>query len=288
MNILLTGASGFVGRNIASALVAAGHQVQAVSRSAGIDFATMLAPSDWLPHLDGIDAVINCVGIISESGTQRFSALHSQAPIALFQACAEAGISRVVQISALGADDSAFSAYHLSKLAADDCLRGLPLNWVVLRPSLIYGQGGKSAELFMRLAALPVIPLVGDGCQQVQPVHISDVVAAALQALACAKARLTIDVVGSEKITFSEWLRWMRRAQSRSPARFIHVPLKLVLLGAVVGRYINPIMQPENLRMLETARWTDVQPLADFLGRMPQRIAPSLFFSDVVSARIAS
>lgn len=288
MNVLLTGCSGFVGRNIANALSAAGHRVKPASRSVGIDFAKMLTPSDWLPHLEGIDAVINCVGIISESDSQRFSVLHRQAPIALFLACAEQGISRVVQISALGADESAFSAYHLSKRGADDYLRSLDLDWMILCPSLIYGRGGKSAELFMRLAALPLIPIFGDGGQQVQPVHISDVVAAVLQALTCATSRMTINVVGSEKITFSEWLQWMRRAQGRAHARFIHVPLKLVLLSTVVGRYIHPIMQAENIRMLETARWTDVQPLADLLGRMPVSIESSLFFSDIALARNAS
>ena len=94
MNILLTGANGFIGRNIAIALVAAGHQVKSASRSNGIDFCQMLSPADWLPHIQGIDAVINCVGIIGERGSQQFSSLHTQAPSAMFRACVQAGIRR--------------------------------------------------------------------------------------------------------------------------------------------------------------------------------------------------
>jgi uncharacterized protein YbjT (DUF2867 family) len=284
MNILLTGANGFIGRNIAAALAAAGHQIKPVSRHHGIDFAFMTTPAQWLPHLKNIDAVINCVGIIGETGTQRFEPLHTLAPSALFRACSQAGIRRVLQISALGAADTAFSAYHLSKRAADDALRGLELDWFVLRPSLIYGKGGKSAELFMRLARLPMIPVVGDGLQKLQPIHISDVVATVMQCLTSRETRKTLDIIGTETVTFTEWLQWMRRAQGLSPAPVLRVPFQLALAFARVARHFNTMMQPENLHILQTGYWADVAPLAHFLGRMPLSIEPHLFFSDTGSA----
>jgi len=284
MNILLTGANGFIGRNIASALASAGHQIKPVSRHNDIDFAFMTSPAHWLPHLKNIDAVINCVGIIGEQGSQRFEPLHTLAPSALFDACAKVGIHRVLQISALGADDTAFSAYHLSKRAADDALRSLELDWFVLRPSLIYGKGGKSAELFMRLATLPLLPVIGDGLQKLQPVHISDVVATVMHCLTSRETRKTLDILGTETVTFTEWLQWMRRAQGLPPAPVLRVPFPLALALARVARHFNPMLQPENLRMLQTGYWADVQPLAHFLGRMPLRIEPHLFFSDTRSA----
>jgi uncharacterized protein YbjT (DUF2867 family) len=280
MKILLTGASGFIGRNISSSLAAAGHEIKPMSRCHGIDFNCMKSHRDWLPHLEGIDAVINCVGIIGEVGSQRFDQLHTIAPIALFRACNQAGIQRVLQISALGADESAFSAYHLSKRAADNFLRGLDLEWFVLRPSLIYGKGGKSADLFMRLASLPVIPVIGDGQQKIQPIHISDVVATVLQSLISTRTRLTLDIVGNETITFTEWLQWMRHAQGLPLAKTVHIPFKLAMMGARLGRYFNPILQPENLRMLQAGYWADVQPLTKFLERRPLSIDSRLLFSD--------
>jgi uncharacterized protein YbjT (DUF2867 family) len=285
MNVLLTGASGFIGRNLAAALIDAGHQVKPVSRGHGIDFCRMRTPADWLPQLEAVDAVINSVGIIGESGSQRFAALHTGAPSALFRACVCAGVRRVVQISALGADETAFSAYHLSKRAADDCLRSLDLDWFVLRPSLIYGRGGKSAALFMRLARLPVIPVVGDGQQALQPVHISDVVATVMQSLASSEARKTLDIVGTETIPFAEWLQRMREAQGLPRARLLHVPFPLATALAHVGRHFNPILQPENLRMLQKGYWADFRPLVQFLGRQPLSAESPLFFSDVASGR---
>jgi uncharacterized protein YbjT (DUF2867 family) len=284
MRVLLTGASGFIGRNVAVALAAAGHQVRPASRSHGTDFARMLTLADWLPHLDGIDAVVNGVGIIGEKGGQRFEPLHRQAPIALFRACAQAGVRRVVQISALGADQTAFSAYHLSKRAADDGLRSLDLDWFVLRPTLIYGRGGKSADLFMRLAAMPFIPVLGDGQQALQPVHIGDVVATVMRALVAPEARRTLDIVGPETIALVEWLQRMRQAQGRPRAPVLRCRYPWAAALAHIGRHFNPILQAENLRMLESGYWAEVRPLADFLGRMPLPMEPALFFSDRLPA----
>ncbi len=274
MNILLTGASGFIGRNIVAALSADGHTVTPISRSQGINFCQMQAPADWLPHLAGIDAIINSVGIIGESASQRFEVLHRLAPIALFRACVAAGVRRVLQISALGADESAFSAYHLSKRAADNYLRSLDLDWFVLRPSLIYGHGGKSAELFMRLAALPLIPVIADGQQALQPIHISDVVASVKQSLRSSTTKQTLDLVGDKTIPFVEWLQMMRQAQGLARARIVRIPYPLTRLG----RYFSPLLQAENLRMLKAGYGADVQPLAQFLGRMPLTVESSLFF----------
>lgn len=288
MNVLLTGASGFIGRSIATALTAAGHRVTPAARGNGIDFRRMLSPSDWQVHLAGIDAVINCVGIIGESGSQRFAPLHTLAPSALFRACAQAGIRRVLQISALGADETAFSAYHLSKRAADDCLRSLDLDWFVLRPSLIYGRGGKSARLFMRLAALPRIPVIGDGQQAIQPVHIGDVVTTVMRCLASPQVRQTLDIVGPETVAFADWLQRMREAQGLPRARLVRIPVSLAMALARVGRHINPILQPENLRMLETGYKADFRPLARFLGHVPRAADASQFFSDGANPGSAS
>ena len=120
MQILVTGASGFIGSHIVQALNNAGHTVTVCVRDSKAvqqcwpelhivqaDFAKDHDESDWLPRLTGIDIVINAVGIIHESGKQTFAALHTQAPCALFRACKKAGVKRVIQISALGADKTA-------------------------------------------------------------------------------------------------------------------------------------------------------------------------------------
>lgn len=270
MRVLLTGASGFLGSRIAQAAADAGHDIVAISRRHGVDMGRMGTPASWRPLLEGVHAVINAVGIIGETRGQTFRALHTESPIALFEACAQAGMRRVVQISALGADAQACSAYHLSKRAADDALRRLDLDGFVLRPSLIHGQGGASARLLCRLAALPVIPVVGDGRQRIQPVHVDDVVATVLRCLTAEPPGLTLDVVGPHALDLADWLQRLRAAQGLPPAPLWRVPQAAAMALAVLGHGFSPMLRRDNLRMLRAGNTADARPLMQFLGRALQ------------------
>ena len=129
---------------------------------APLDFSKALTAEAWLPHLAGIDAVINAVGVLRDSAGRPLQAMHADAPIALFDACAAAGVRRVVQISALGIAHSA-TRYASTKRAADEHLLALTeqgrLNGCVLRPSVVFGAGGASSQLFLALARLPALLL---------------------------------------------------------------------------------------------------------------------------------
>ncbi|MBI5258770.1 MAG: NAD(P)H-binding protein [Burkholderiales bacterium] len=280
MNVLLAGASGFVGRNLAMALAVHGHHVRPVSRRHGVDLAGRRSPADWRPALDGIDAVVNAVGIIGQTRHQRFETLHLRVPVALFRACAQAGVRRVVQLSAVGADASAFSAYHRSKRAADRALHRLDLDGLVLRPALIYGRGGTSATLLRRLAALPWVPVLAAGPQWVQPVHISDVVATVLQALEGPPARGTLDVVGPQTLRWADWLQALRAAQGLPPARWLPVPYRPALAAAWVAQAWQPLAAPDTLRMLRAGYRADGLAVQRFLGRALRWPEPRLHDED--------
>lgn len=272
MNILIAGASGFIGDRVRVAAEAAGHRVIPVSRRTGIDYARMQTASDWLSHLDGVDVVINCVGIIGETRRQRFAALHTAAPIALFDACVRAGVPRVIQISALGADESAFSRYHLTKKAADDHLRCLPLHWFVLRPSLIDGPGGASATIFRRLACLPAQLVVDDGLQRIQPVHIDDVVSTVLACITASDTGQTFDIVGGETIPFVEWIQRLRLAQGFPLAPVLQVPVRVARWAVEIGKPFSPLLRAENLHMLLKGYEADGAAWRRFLGRPPRTL----------------
>ena len=138
MNVFLTGATGFLGRRLAAALASRGHQLTcAVRRAAGddvsrglpgravdADFTRMTSPVDWRDLVQGMHVVVNAVGIVREHKGATFDLLHVRAPAALFEACAQAGVGRVVQISALGAEAGASTGYHRTKgVAESGCLR---------------------------------------------------------------------------------------------------------------------------------------------------------------------
>ena len=278
--VLLTGATGFIGRNIYACLIANDHHVRTISRSCGNNYCHMTKPEDWRLFLIDIDVVINCVGIISESPWQKFDTIHAIAPTALFKACERYGVRRVIQISALSTNNTALSPYHITKHKADDFLRRLNLDWFILKPSLIYGRGGKSANLFKRLSAMPLIPVINGGNQKLQPIHINDVVATIMACMTSADTQQTLNVIGQETVTFSQWLQLTRRAQGIPTTRLLHIPFNLAVCFAFIGKFINPIIHPNNLRMLRAACKEDCQPLINFLGRPPLKIDSHLFFSD--------
>lgn len=272
MNILLTGATGFLGRHIAAALRQAGHAVLPVARSLGHDFAHLQTPAAWAPLLTKVDAVVNAVGIIGETSTQRFEVLHARAPQALFAAADAVGIRRLVQISAQGADDSAFSAYHRSKRQADDCVRALSQPGWVLRPGLVFGPGGGSQAFFMRLARGPRIPVLGDGQQQVQPVYVGDVAATVVACLQHEGAGQTLDLVRPEPIAFADWLRTLRRLQGLPPTALVHIPWFMAHLGAAMCGRFMPMARSENLHMLRQGHRADATPWLQFWGQTPSPI----------------
>lgn len=296
MRILIAGSSGFIGRNLVDALLCDGHTIVCAVRRmpkeaslsampgvpgvhyVQVDFMRDVQPHDWVPRLQDIDAVINAVGIIREHDGQTFDALHTQAPRALFAACALAGVRCIVQISALGADERAESAYHLSKKAADDFLAAQRLPAVILQPSLVYGRGGASAALFDTLAALPVLARFGDGRQMVQPVHIVDVVDAVRAALnlVCDAAGddvrvRRIAVVGPKAMTLNDFLRVLRTSMRLRPAFVVPVPLALARLAArVAGMFRRSTLDSDTFRMLERGNTGDPSVMVELIGRPPR------------------
>lgn len=297
--ILLTGASGFIGRHLADALVRDGHDVVCAVRDTArshdrrfryvaADFTRDVDAAAWLGRLTGIDVVINAVGILRESGTQTFDAIHSRTPRALFAACLQAGVKRVVQISALGADAQAASRYHLSKKEADDYLASLPLQSVIVQPSLIYGPGGTSARMFTTLASLPLIVLPGAGMQQVQPVHIDDLVAAIrLLVRQDIKPGTCLPVVGPEPMAMRTFIATLREAMGAGPAHFLPVPSGLVRLAARAGSLLpGALLDPETLGMLERGNTGDVGPLARLLGHAPRAVRQFVAPQEAASLRL--
>lgn len=220
--VLVVGAGGFLGGHVVAALREAGWRVLRGMRVRGgaaadvrhCDLSTMLAPEQWSPALDGVDAVVNAAGILRETGAQRFDPIHHAAPLALAHACAGKDVRRFVQISALGApEDGGFIA---SKHRFDAALLQLPLEAVVLRPSIVYSASGSygGTSLLRALAALPFATLLpGDGRWPIQPVAVEDLARIVVRALD-APAKGIHEVGGPEPMSLREyqlaWREWLR------------------------------------------------------------------------------
>jgi len=280
MNILLCGASGFVGRHLEAALVSAGHSVQRAVRhprgpgDIAADYKNDVDIASWLPRLQGIDAVVNAVGVLRDRPAQPMSRLHDATPRALFAAAAKSGVKRIVQISALGVGCNINATYMQSKQAADDFLQTLNVDWAILRPSLIYGKDGASTRMFMLLSKMPLLILPEGGRQLLQPVHINDVAQAMVNLLAPGTSspplRSIIECVGAEEVTMGELIASYRTQRGGKAPRIFPLPGLLLNTVAWFGDRIPALpVGSDTLAMLAAGNTGNMDKFAALLGRTP-------------------
>lgn len=279
MTVLVCGANGFIGRALCAQLEAGGHRVlRGVRHATGlcdveIDFAQDIDPDAWLARLEGVDVVINAVGILADQRGATLDAVHRAAPCALFTACCRAGVRRVIQISALGVERGD-TRYFASKCAADRFLQTLPIDFRIVRPALVYGTDGASARFFRMLASLPVQVLPAGGHQRLRPVHVDDlaeVVARCVDAPAAGHA--VIDVVGADEVEYREMLARYRAALGFPPAARIGLPGPLAGMAAVLlGTLPGAIFTRDTWTMLRGGNTGDPAAATAMLGRPPRGI----------------
>lgn len=282
MHILLTGAQGFIGRSIHQALRATGHTVRCglspraaagTADAVATDFACDTTAAAWRPRLAGIDAVVNTVGVLRDTARRPIDAIHHDTPIALFDACAQAGVRRVVQISALGVEHGS-TRYATTKRAADAHLLALQargaLSAVVVRPSIVFGRGGASSALFMQLARLPVLSLPRPVLRaQVQPVAVGDL-ADGIAALLGPHGTMqgTAVFTGPQALSLAGFIASLRRQTGHGPARILALPDWLTQLSARAGDLV-PVAPwcSETLALLQQDNVGDAAVLCALIGR---------------------
>ncbi|MFB3080411.1 MAG: NAD-dependent epimerase/dehydratase family protein [Nitrosomonadaceae bacterium] len=280
MKILICGATGFVGRHLTQALKNVGHTVSRAVRSPSepsdlaVDFCKDTTKEIWLQRFKGISVVINAVGVLRDNHQNPMQQLHNETPVALFAACTEAKIERVIQISALGIDSGIDTLYFSSRVAAEAALHRLPtqVRWLCLRPSVIYGEDGASAQMFKFLAMLPIHSLPMGGTQTLQPVHIDDICEAVTQWLSDTDATSqTVDAVGAEATTMRGMLNSYRTQLGYKPAWHISVPSLLVRTAAKIGDWIpsSPLCS-DTFIMLAAGNTAPTSRFTEILGHPPR------------------
>lgn len=250
MKVFVAGGSGFVGSHVVRALRDAGHKVTVFSRDPDEDeFRGEVAyhagdiadPSTYAKHMTdvGYDAVVHCVGLIKNRRMkgQTFHRIVADGTRHLVSAAEEAGVDKIVFISANGVTDGE-TDYNQTKLAAEEAVKKSEMDWTILRPSLIYGEGSDFSHQFRSLMKLGAIPYFGRGAFQFAPVAVKDVAAAVVKSLEAKKAAgATFHLCGADVVTYKEILKEIKAAAGSHTVVF-PMPKWMVRTGAFLLGWI--------------------------------------------------
>jgi uncharacterized protein YbjT (DUF2867 family) len=262
------GGSGFIGRYIVERLAQKGWIMRIAVRRP--DEALFLKPLGDIAQIvpiganirhersvanavQGVDTIINLVGILYQGGRQRFDAVHVEGVRRLARAATGAGVRRFLHISALGADANSPSAYARSKAAGEATLREHFPAATILRPSVVFGPEDDFFNRFATMARYsPVLPLIGGGKTRFQPIYVGDVADAAAAALVDpAKAGQLFEIAGPRAYSFRELMELMLAVTGQ---RRLLMPLPFGIAqiqAALLGLLPKPPLTLDQLRLLK-------------------------------------
>ncbi|MER8980541.1 SDR family oxidoreductase [Mesorhizobium sp. M0870] len=293
MRVLVTGASGLIGAALCARLAAGGHDVVRVLHRPSVapftgpppillDMANALRAQDWIPHLAGADAVVNCAGVLQDSVSENTQHVHTGGASALFAACEQANVKKVIHFSAIGVVRQQPSAFSASKLAGDEALMARDLNWVILRPSVVLGRPAFGASaLFRGLAALPLLPVMPD-TGRLQVVQLDDVISTVLFFLRPdSPSRLALELAGPEALSMNKvvacyrhWFGWNSAREFILPNWAAAILYRVGDAAAQLGW--RPPMRSNAAKEIERGAVGDPQPWIAETGIQPSSLATAL------------
>ncbi|GAB7091889.1 complex I NDUFA9 subunit family protein [Halorubrum luteum] len=268
MKVLVTGGTGFIGSYLCRGLADAGHEVTALSRSPadtpdGVASAVgdVTAYDSVEPVVDGHDAVVNLVALSPlfepKGGNEMHDTVHRGGTENLVRASEANDVDRFVQLSALGADPDGATAYIRAKGQAEAIVRESDLGWTIVRPSVVFGEGGEFVSFTKRLKGMfapgvPMYPLPGGGTTRFQPIHVEDLVPMLITMVDDDEhAGETYEIGGPEKLTLRDVTNLVYEAE-RKGVRIVPLPMPLAKVGlTVLGAVPGFPMGPDQYRSLQ-------------------------------------
>ncbi|APO73195.1 NAD-dependent nucleoside-diphosphate-sugar epimerase protein [Rhizobium etli 8C-3] len=295
--VTVFGGSGFLGRHIVRSLAKRGYRIRVAVRRP--DLAGFLQPLGNVGQIsfvqanlryrnsvdravEGADVVINCVGVLFETGRNTFDAVQEFGARAVAEAARASG-AKLIHISAIGADAHSDSSYARTKGRAEAAILSIKKDAIIFRPSIVFGPEDGFFNKFAEIARLsPVLPLIGGGKTKLQPVYVEDVAEAVARAVEGKAASGTIyELGGPEVLTFRECLQIMLKITARKN-RLVSIPFSLAsLIGSIASLvpFVKPPITPDQVRLLKRDNVVSTKAEADGLTLKALGVTPTMVTS---------
>jgi len=289
LRIAIVGGTGFVGSHLVPQVLKAGHEVRVVGRGVrppslppGLKptYGDVVSGDGLEAAFQSADVVINLVAVVRERGLQTFDAVNAQGTANVANAASRAGVKRMVQLSAIGADPDPNFPYLISKWRGEQAVIAGSLEWVIIRSSTIFGKGDGFFTLLAKAISLPAPFLIipGDGAAVFQPIHVDDVGRCLLAAVEDGgRARQLYEIGGPDQVTLEQITLAVARAIDKewfgiSKRKPIHVDPRMIRPGAMLMDKLlpDPLVTPQQLDMLAKPNVTRVDAVRTEFGFEPR------------------
>ena len=288
--ILITGATGFVGRSVLKKVLEKGYQVRCLARHAPPNHAKDASRVQWVAGdvgdlgslkkaMEGIRKVIHLVGIIVPQGNITFEVVHAQGTHNMVEAAKKAGVQKFVHMSALGTSAAAESQYHQTKWKGEVYVRYSGLTYTIFRPSIIFGPGDQFLNMFARMIRFsPVIPLVGGGVNRLQPIWVEDVASFFALALDNPISDNKVYELGGRKDYSMRELMQILMDTLGKTRPMISIPMPLMRMQAAWMEMLlpKPPLTRDQLLMMKMPNTCDPGPAARDFGIQLSELEPKL------------
>src|SRR6516164_9565681 len=285
-SITVFGGTGFIGRHLVPLLLRSGATVRVAVRHPGrVQLATESAQAVEYIQADilddksvgsavvGANAVINLVGILTETAAQTYRAIHVEGARRVALAAQRHGVTRLIHISALGASPTSPAISDRTKAEGEQAVREVFPQAAIVRPSLTFGEDD---HFFSRFAAMirtsPILPLIGGGTTKFQPVFVDDMTAGLSELLERSDtAGQTYEFGGPQVYSFKALLELLMSALNRQRL-FIPIPFTLAEMQARLLELLpNPPLTRDQVRLLKTDKVVSgAEPTLGDLGVQPR------------------
>ena len=272
-DVAVIGATGFVGGHVVPHLETAGHRVRAVSRSGarrpewgpGVTAvaADVVSGSGLVEALRGADAVVHLVAIPRETGGRRFDEVNVGGVRAVVAAAREAGVGRIVHLSVLGVTEDPHYRYLASKARGEEIVRGSGLEWVILRPSLLFGERDGFFNLIKTTLTWwspGVVAIPGDGRAEFQPLAADDLAIAVRRCIEDPdRAGRTYEIGGPDRLTYREIVDRVMAATGKRRLK-LNLPVPLISALTAVTDRVLPIFPVSHDQIASLGRPNTTEP----------------------------